>query len=106
MTTHLIQIQTTVSTEEEAPLLAQGLVAEKLAACVQITSCRSIYRWEECISEDTEWLCLIKTTELNYDKVECFLKEHHSYDTPEIIALPICHMSSDYGQWLDDNVMS
>ena len=104
MTTPLIQIQTTVSTEEEANTLAKGLVEAMLAACVQIVSCGSIYRWQGRVSQDAEWLCLIKTTELNYDKVERYLCKHHSYEMPEIIALPIQHVLPGYQKWLSDSV--
>lgn len=98
-----IQVSTTTETKEEAEKIAQCLVEQKLSACVQITSpITSTYRWKGKVENAQEWLCLIKTREDLYDKVEKAIKELHSYETPEIIAVPIIKGSSEYLIWLND----
>ena len=98
-----VQIMTTTETKEQAQKIAQYLVEQKLAACVQITGpITSIYRWKGKVENAQEWLCLIKTQEELYDKVETAIKKFHSYETPEIIAVPIVKGSSEYLSWLND----
>ena len=98
-----IQITTTTETKEEAQKIAQYLVEQKLAACVQITGpIASTYHWKGKVETAQEWLCLIKTREELYDKVEIAIKRLHSYETPEIFAVPIIKGSSEYLSWLDD----
>jgi len=98
-----IQVTTTTETKEEAEKIAQYLVEQKLAACVQITGpIASTYRWKGKVENAQEWLCLIKTWEELYDKVETAIKKLHSYETPEIIAVPIIKGSKEYLHWIDD----
>ncbi|PKN51809.1 MAG: cytochrome C biogenesis protein CcdA [Deltaproteobacteria bacterium HGW-Deltaproteobacteria-13] len=98
-----IQISTTTETKEEAQKIAQYLVEQKLAACVQICGpIESTYRWKGKIETANEWLCLIKTREDLFNKVEAAIKKLHSYETPEIIAVPIVKGSNEYLNWLDD----
>ena len=98
-----IQITTTTETKEEAEKIAQYLVEQKLAACVQITGpIASTYRWRGKVEGACEWHCLIKTREDFYDKVEKAIKKLHSYETPEIIAVPIIKGSKKYLNWIDD----
>ena len=98
-----IQISTTTETKEEAQKIAQFLVEQKLAACVQITGpIESTYRWRGNIETADEWLCLIKTREVLFNKVQAAIKTLHSYETPEIIAVPIVKGRKEYLNWLDD----
>ncbi|MGD0169486.1 MAG: divalent-cation tolerance protein CutA [Smithella sp.] len=98
-----IQISTTTETKKEAQKIAQYLVEQKLAACVQITGpIESTYRWRGNIETADEWLCLIKTREVLFNKVQAAIKTLHSYETPEIIAVPIVKGSKEYLNWLDD----
>ena len=98
-----IQITTTTETKKEAEKIAQYLVEQKLAACVQITGpIASTYRWKGKVETANEWLCLIKTREDFYNKVEKAIKKLHSYETPEIFAVPIIKGSSEYLSWLND----
>jgi len=98
-----IQISTTTETKEEAQKIARYLVEQKLAACVQITGpIESTYRWKGKVETASEWLCLIKTRESFFKKVETTIKKLHSYETPEIIAVPIIKGSREYLKWLDD----
>ena len=100
-----IQISTTTETKEQAQKIAQYLVEQKLAACVQVIgSIESTYRWNGKIETTNEWLCLIKTREDLFDKAEIAIKKLHSYETPEIIAVPIMKGSKEYLDWLDDEL--
>ena len=97
-----IQISTTTETKEQAEKIAHYLVDTKLAACIQITGpITSIYRWKGKVENAQEWLCLIKTQDDLYDKVEAAIKSQHHYETPEIIAVPIVKGSKEYLRWLD-----
>ena len=100
-----IQVTTTTETKEQAQKIAQHLVTEKLAACVQILGpINSIYRWKGKVENTQEWLCLIKTQDDLYDKVEAAIKSLHPYETPEIIAVPIVKGSKEYLNWIDENL--
>ena len=100
-----IQITTTTETKEQAQTIAQHLVAEKLVACVQITGpIASIYRWKGKVETASEWLCLIKTRDNLYNKVEAAIKSLHPYETPEIIAVPIVKGSKEYLNWIEDEL--
>jgi len=90
--------------EEEASMIARTLVEEQLAACVNIISpVRSIYRWQAKIEESGECLLLIKTSTRNYARLERRVKDLHSYDVPEIIAMTLAHGSSDYLKWIAES---
>ena len=101
-----IQITTTTETKEQAQNIAEHLIETKLAACVQITGpITSIYRWKGKMENSQEWLCLIKTRESLFKKVEAAIKSQHSYETPEIVAVPIVKGSKEYLIWLDDELV-
>ncbi len=103
--TSYIEIKTTTETKEEAKNIAQHLVGEKLAACVQILGpITSTYRWKGKVETAEEWLCLIKTREILYKEVEKAIISLHSYETPEIIAVTIIKGSPGYLNWLDAQV--
>ena len=100
-----IQISTTTATKEQAEKIVQHLVETKLAACMQINGpITSIYRWKGKVENAQEWLCLIKTREDLFDKVEAAIKSQHPYETPEIIAVPIVKGSKEYLNWIDDEL--
>ena len=100
-----IQITTTTETQEQAQTIAQHLVETKLAACVQIVGpITSIYRWKGKVENAREWLCLIKTQDDLYNKVEAAIKSRHLYETPEIIAVPIVKGNKEYLNWIDDEL--
>lgn len=100
MSDHCV-ILTTTSSQEEAEALASGLVAARLAACVQQTPIHSTYRWEGKVVRDEEILILIKTRTALYPQIEAWIRAHHSYDTPEIVMLPITDGLNDYLAWVD-----
>jgi periplasmic divalent cation tolerance protein len=98
-----IQVTTATATKEQAEKIAQYLVETNLAACVQITGpITSIYRWKGKVENTQEWLCLIKTQDDLFNKVEAAIKSQHTYETPEIVAVPIVKGSKEYLNWIDD----
>lgn len=103
----LVHLQTTAATKAEAEKIAQALLAARLAACVQITGpIESHYHWQGKIEQAAEFLCLIKTDQKLFAAVEKVIKDNHSYELPEIIALPIVEASSDYRDWLTKNLQN
>ena len=90
---------------DEARRIANELVERHLAACVQILpEIESVYRWNGEVQRETELLLLAKTTAALFDDLERVVREIHSYDTPEIVAVPMAHVSEPYRAWLADNV--
>ena len=99
-----IMVLVTTANMAEAETISKTLVFEKLAACVNIVDkVRSIYQWEGKIHDESEHLLLIKSTAEHFDTIEKRIKELHSYEVPEIIALPIEKGSQQYLQWLSEN---
>ena len=91
----------TAAGQDEAARIAESIVDERLAACVNIIGgVQSVYRWEGRVTRDTEVLLIIKTTRERYEALERRVKELHSYTTPEIIAYEIERGSEDYLRWL------
>lgn len=102
--TDCIVVFVTAGSEAEAETIAKALVEEQLAACVNILPpIRSIYRWEEKVADDREWLLVIKTRVERFPVVEARVKALHSYQVPEVIALPIVQGSEGYLRWLLEN---
>lgn len=91
----------TAANGEEATRLADMLVGAHLAACVQILpEMESVYRWQGKIERQSEVLLLAKTTQAKFGELEREVRALHSYDTPEIVAVPITAASTPYLQWL------
>ena len=93
-------VLTTVATPDDARRLADGLLDQRLAACVQTLAIQSAYRWKGAIQREPEQLLLIKTRAALYPAVEAHLRAHHPYELPEIVYLPIAAGSPDYLRWL------
>jgi periplasmic divalent cation tolerance protein len=94
----------TSANRQEAEKIARLLVEEKLAACVQILpEIISFYRWREEIIQDREVLLLCKTTEENFGELEKTVRVNHSYEIPEIVAIPASLGSEPYLNWLAEN---
>ncbi len=99
-----ILIISTANSLDEAEKMAELLVKEKTAACVSISSpVLSVYQWRDNVETEKEVMLFIKTVEGNYQKVERMILENHSYEVPEIIALPIVNGEEKYLRWLRDN---
>jgi len=81
--------------------LARLLVEQQLAACINILpGMISIYPWQGAIQHAEECGLIIKTDEAHYPALEALLREHHPYEIPEIIALPVAHGAADYLGWV------
>ena len=104
MTDKRIVLSTAGSTEE-AQKIARYLVEKRLAACVNLVpQIESIYRWQGKVESSSEWLLLIKTTSGKVAAVEDAIRELHSYDLPECIAIVIDGGSSEYLNWIGESV--
>ena len=91
----------TAPNSEEASRLADLLVDEQLAACVQILpQMESVYRWQGKVEKQKEILLIVKSVASKFDGLEKRIRDVHSYDTPEIVALPINLGSQPYLEWL------
>jgi periplasmic divalent cation tolerance protein len=97
---------TTAPDREEAENLAEGILGNRLAACVQMTDIRSFFLWEGDLQRDKEVALHIKTTAASYRDLEAYIREYHSYDVPEIIMLPITGGLPAYLGWLDSSTGS
>ncbi len=99
----MLIVLTTTPNAEEAEILATKIIGEKLAACVQVLPpMKSFYFWKNEIQTETEYLLLIKTLAEKYDALETFIEANHSYDVPEIVALPAGNVSAKYLSWMKD----
>ncbi len=99
--TEFILITTTTATEQEANALARHLVDQRLAACVQVSSpIRSFYRWQGESCETVEFRCTIKSISSLGERIAQAIIDLHSYDTPQIVVMPIMTCSPEYAQWL------
>jgi periplasmic divalent cation tolerance protein len=99
-------IYVTVPDEDLAEKIAESLVSKKLAACVNIIpSVKSVYSWQGKICDDKELLLMIKTMYDAFESIKKEIKLLHTYEVPEIIALPINQGSEEYLKWLKDNVI-
>lgn len=97
---HVVVITTTDS-EAAAATLARAVVEARLAACVQISGpIRSVYRWQGEIADEPEHQLWIKTAYDRVDELTEFVRAHHTYDVPEVLALPVLGGNPDYLTWL------
>ena len=95
----------TAPNREEAGRLAEMLIGEKLAACVQILpEMKSVYQWQGQIERQNEILLIAKTRLSVFAALEREVRKIHSYETPEIVACPISAGSAPYLTWINENV--
>jgi len=100
-----IAVFITAGSEAEAARIAKGLVAGKLAACVSIIrGIRSVYSWKGKLEDSRECLLVAKTAEGLFSELERSVKRMHSYECPEIIAIPVKAGSRDYLKWIGSSV--
>ncbi|KPL08061.1 hypothetical protein AMJ85_08975 [candidate division BRC1 bacterium SM23_51] len=96
-----IQVFTTTETKNDAHRIARTIVEKRLAACGQIIGpITSIYWWKGKIETAEEWICVLKSSMQLYEELETAVREIHSYDVPEILAVPITAGSQSYLDWL------
>ena len=91
----------TVASQSEATAIATILIEEKLAACINVFHVQSIYQWEGNIQQESEFQLIIKTNLAKFTELSSRIQEIHSYEVPEIIALPIVSGSESYLGWLN-----
>ena len=95
----------TAAHSEEAARLADLLLERRLAACVQILpEMESVYRWQGKVERQKEVLLIAKTIKSRFDELESSVRAIHSYETPEIVALPLEAGSAPYLEWLNSSV--
>lgn len=102
---HLVVLVSTAN-DQEAWTIAKTAIEQKLAACAQIFPIRSCYAWQGNVVEDTEHLVLLKTRHEVYEHLEQCIKDNHSYEVPEIIALPVTTGFTSYLDWIDETVVA
>lgn len=94
-------MMTSVGTEQQAVEISEELIARRLATCVNIVPClRSIYRWKGKVCEDTEYLLFIKTPRRLFERVSAAIREFHSYELPEILAVPVEAAERNFHEWV------
>ena len=102
-----VQVLTTTGSEEEATKIGKALLERRLVACVQtIGPITSRYRWQGELEEEREWQILAKTEADLYLEVEAAIRGAHSYEQPEILAIPVLAGSQGYLDWISASVAS
>jgi periplasmic divalent cation tolerance protein len=100
-----VQVLTTVAAEEEATKIGAALLERRLVACAQtIGPITSRYRWQGKLEEQREWQLLAKTEAGLYPEVETAIRDSHSYEEPEILAIPVLAGSRGYLDWISAGV--
>ena len=96
-------ITTTVGQASDASALASQVLAQRLAACVQVEALQSHYRWQGQTLAEPEWRLTLKTTAAAGPALLAWLRQHHPYDLPQL-CWSTWQASADYAQWVHDNV--
>jgi periplasmic divalent cation tolerance protein len=100
--TDKIVVLSTCATEAEAEKLARELVESRLAACVNVLpGVRSIYRWQGHVETAAEWLLIIKSSRELFPELRAALEKGHSYEVPEMLALPVVEGAPNYLNWFE-----
>jgi periplasmic divalent cation tolerance protein len=103
--TDTVIVLCTFRNEQDAMRVGSALVEARLAACVNVLpGVRSMYRWKSEVQNTDEVLTLIKTTQQGFPALRDRLKELHSYETPEIIAVPVVDGLAEYLGWVGEQV--
>ena len=101
-----IMVLSTCNSSQVASSLAEELVNNKLAACVNIVDkVESVYQWQGKITRDKEFLLIIKTQKLLFSQVEHTIQKVHDYELPEIIAVPIEAGEKNYLNWIQSSTL-
>ncbi|MBE9187035.1 divalent-cation tolerance protein CutA [Microcoleus sp. LEGE 07076] len=106
MTVNFGVVLVTAVSEAEAENIAKSIVEDKLAACVSLSPIRSIYTWQGEIHSESEWQLVIKTDLAKFEALKTKIQQLHSYEVPEIIAIPIVAGSEAYLDWLRQSLSS
>jgi periplasmic divalent cation tolerance protein len=101
-----LQVQTTTDSRAEAMELGRSAVQARLAACAQVAGpVASTYWWEGGIERAEEWLVLLKLPASRFGELAAFITERHSYDEPEIVAIPIVAGTATYLTWITEETL-
>ncbi|MFM7841402.1 MAG: divalent-cation tolerance protein CutA [Nitrospira sp.] len=95
-----IVVLVTAASRAEAGRISRALIRAELAACANVLPVRSLFRWKGKVCDTTETLLVIKSRADLFDMLTCEVKKIHSYEVPEIIAVPIIHGAPDYLAWI------
>ena len=102
MTDKIVALST-CSSAEEAEKVARRLVEKRLAACVNLLpGVRSFFRWNGVVEDSPEHLLVIKTSRQRFPRLRAELEKVHSYEVPELIALPVVEGAPNYLNWLEE----
>lgn len=93
-------VYVTCGSDTEASAISELLVRQHLAACVSIAGVESIFQWQGKFERQAEKLLIIKTVQSRFEEIERLVKNNHSYNCPEIVAVEIAAVSKDYENWL------
>ncbi|MBI1909212.1 MAG: divalent-cation tolerance protein CutA [Deltaproteobacteria bacterium] len=100
-----VVVLTTVRSKKEANRLATLFLKTKLVACVNVVpGVTSHYSWDGKICKDTEFLLFLKTAKTKLARLEKVLVQNHSYETPEMIVLPIQYGLKKYLRWIEESL--
>jgi len=105
--TDKIVVFSTCDSEEQAGQIARALVEQRLAACVNIVpGARSIYHWKDQIEDAAEWMLIIKSRRDLMDQLRAAIGKIHTYEVPELLAVPVVDGAESYLAWLDRELSS
>ena len=104
--TTFIQVITTVDRKDTAEKIAEHVLEQKFAACVQISTCQSMFWWQGKVEKAEEYLCVMKSRDDLYPEIERAVKAIHPYDVPEILATKVLQGSENYLAWLDGELLN
>jgi periplasmic divalent cation tolerance protein len=96
-----VMIMTTCANDEQAARIATALVEKKLAACVQASHVTSTYRWKGAVETEPEVRLLIKAKGVDYEAIAALITALHSYENPEVVAIPVIAGAALYLDWID-----
>jgi len=103
--TDKIIVYSTCASAEEAERIAKGLVEKRVAACVAVTpGVRSHYWWKDALEQSEEWGLTIKSRRDLFDALCAELRKTHSYEVPEILAVPVVDGAASYLEWMDSEL--
>ena len=104
MKSNFVVVLVTADSEVKAEAIAKSLVENQLAACVSLSPIRSIYTWQGEIHSAAEWQLVIKTDLAKFEDLKTKVRAMHSYEVPEIIAIPIVAGSEAYLDWIGQSI--
>ena len=102
--TPYIQVVTTVEKKSQAEKIGRHVLDKRLAGCVQIQQCNSMYHWQGDVEQNDEFLCVMKTREDLFDVLQAAIRDMHPYEVPEILATPIVLGNGEYLAWLEEEL--